>query len=867
MQNIQFFGNVSVVPGDRQYLERPQIDRLLERAIKCPLVTVVAGAGYGKTWAVYSFLQKYDVIAAWIQFSERDNIGLRFWENFTQAIGLISQATAEKLREIGFPETKRQFDRYLVVPGDVIVRDKKYVFVYDDFHLIHDTPVLRFIERSITTPFPNITSLIISRTDPPSNTLPFLSKGLLVSLTEDELRFSRQEMTDYFTMRNIHLSPEDTTRIYHDTEGWAFAINLVGVSLKKRASGVEYGRSFMRINVFNLIEGEVFSVISPSLQKFLVKLSLIDYLPLALLNELAEDKNLPGEMKQISTFIRFDTYLNAYRIHHLFLQFLATKQDILSEEEKRAVYTRAAQWCAENHLNTDALSYYEKAGRYGELMDLVYTLPMAMSDTLTKFLLDILERAPREIYMKVPTFYALYYRALSTLGRFDEAETALRARIEEFEALPSSAFNNRVLRGLYNDMGFTVLLMAPHTKRYDVEIYFRKAAHFASLCGLVLKGPVRSVGLSSYACWVKSEEKGEMEKYINALTAAIPYMVSAMNGCGYGLDDLAKAEFAYYRGDIDNGERFALESLYKAQKRDQYEIENRSLFYLLRIAIAQGDGEKVRGVLRLLDAQLEKQDFLNRYIFYDIVTGWFYAQTGAADKIASWLKNDFEESDLNSLMHGLETLVRIKAYQAEKKYSEMLSLFTAQEGGAERCGLGAFLFGRVGTKAITAVCLFRTGDDSGAIQALEDAYVLAEPNALEMSFVELGKDMCDLAGMALKISSSIPQPWLEKIRNMSAVYAKKQLLAVEHLGRQNPAPGIILNTREKRILHSLSQGLTREEIARENRLTLGMVKAYISGLYQKLGAVNRANAVRIATSLGLLKPPDDKGRGKSMFGG
>ena len=44
-----FHSNVSFVQGNQVYLERPQIDSLLEKAVKNPLVTVVAGAGYGKT--------------------------------------------------------------------------------------------------------------------------------------------------------------------------------------------------------------------------------------------------------------------------------------------------------------------------------------------------------------------------------------------------------------------------------------------------------------------------------------------------------------------------------------------------------------------------------------------------------------------------------------------------------------------------------------------------------------------------------------------------------------------------------------------------------------------------------------------------
>jgi LuxR family maltose regulon positive regulatory protein len=54
------------------------------------------------------------------------------------------------------------------------------------------------------------------------------------------------------------------------------------------------------------------------------------------------------------------------------------------------------------------------------------------------------------------------------------------------------------------------------------------------------------------------------------------------------------------------------------------------------------------------------------------------------------------------------------------------------------------------------------------------------------------------------------------------------------------------------VLTELSQGLTREEIAGHLSLSVNTVKSVIRSVYNKLGAVNRADAVRIATSLGLL---------------
>ncbi|MDR1898900.1 MAG: helix-turn-helix transcriptional regulator, partial [Treponema sp.] len=152
--------NVSLLPGNQIYLERPQIDRLLEQAVQNPVVIVCAGAGYGKTHAVYSFVQKYNVLTSWMQLSERDNIGERFWENFIATVTLVNKKAAVQLEKMEFPGTDRQFERYLTIPEVGAKEDGRVIFVYDDFHLVSDKTVLRFMERSITSPFPNITSIL-----------------------------------------------------------------------------------------------------------------------------------------------------------------------------------------------------------------------------------------------------------------------------------------------------------------------------------------------------------------------------------------------------------------------------------------------------------------------------------------------------------------------------------------------------------------------------------------------------------------------------------------------------------------------------------------------------------------------------------
>jgi LuxR family maltose regulon positive regulatory protein len=150
-------------------------------------------------------------------------------------------------------------------------------------------------------------------------------------------------------------------------------------------------------------------------------------------------------------------------------------------------------------------------------------------------------------------------------------------------------------------------------------------------------------------------------------------------------------------------------------------------------------------------------------------------------------------------------------------------------------------------------------DTQAAFRDLEAAWELAKNNELFMPFAERGKDMRALAGAAIRAGSlSIPKDVLEKIQRSSALYAKNLLaVSVKLESRTQAGPGRrgsgkLLSPREIDILTGLSQGLTREETARVRSLSINTVKSITRSIFFKLGAVNRADAIRIATELGLL---------------
>jgi LuxR family maltose regulon positive regulatory protein len=254
------------------------------------------------------------------------------------------------------------------------------------------------------------------------------------------------------------------------------------------------------------------------------------------------------------------------------------------------------------------------------------------------------------------------------------------------------------------------------------------------------------------------------------------------------------------------------------------------------------------------EALFEKEDYPTRFITYDILAGWCYAHMGQTDKLAPWIKSDFEESDLNSIVFGLEILVKAKYHFAEKRCPAALAVL---ETWGTRNSLWDFVLGRIEKKVLEAVCYYQLRDKEAAYTALKTAYALALPNAISMPVTELGKDMRTLAEAALKDNApGLSRNWLERVHLDAASYAKKFFAVTEHYRSASPrhgdGQGLNLSHREQEVLTSLSQGMTQEEIASQSSLSVNTVKSIIRSIYGKLGAVNKADAVRIAVSRGLV---------------
>jgi LuxR family maltose regulon positive regulatory protein len=833
---------------DQQLLKRDRIDQLLTRALlSCFIVVVTAGAGYGKTRAVNGFLRRRGEDRLAMQLSERDNLPARFWENFTHTVGRYNPQLGARLVSLGFPSISLM-EQYREIVEDELSRAKGYILALDDFHNLTNPEVLGFFNAAIARPHGKISLIIVSRTEPALNLMPSIMKGQVAFITEDELRFTRQETSDFFKKIGVSLTADTLAAVCADTDGWAFSVNLVGMSLTK-ANNARYVRSAMKSNVFKLMDAEVFSVASPRLQHFLVRLSLIEFLSVDLVRALAGDEGLIAELAAACSFIRYDSYLDAYRIHRLLLDFLAKRQGMLSEEEKRETWHTAARWCMDNGHKIDAVAYFEKAGDYAGIADFItHGFPQQIPPASAQFLLRVFEDAPPGAFEGVLIHPVLHMRILLSLSRIEDAVALAQKVVRAYEAMPVSRASCRVLCSAYIALAVASWMRAPVTDVYDFDYFFERDSHYFKLFPYEFSGAAASQTVSAYASMVGTARAGAFEEYLGAMERSAPIATACLNGNMAGLDTLAAGELLFYKADLKSAEIKLKTAFAEAEKHRQHDIRNRALSYLLRIYLASGKYESASWAIKQLEAQLSREAYHERQLTYDIVIGRYYILIGSTDFVASWLGEEIEESAFGEYVMDFANLMKALLLYTGERYEELLN-FAQSETRVKR-----FLLGRIELKVLEALCHYQMNNRAPAFEALECAYRLSQSNGFLMPFVEQGKHMRTLTAAARKSGlRAIPDDWLDDVNQRASVYAKRlNLVAGEYRNANGLSGDARLSALESKVLGALVDGLSRSEIAAQLNLSINTVKTVINMVYLKLGAKGSAEAIRIAVERKLL---------------
>jgi ATP/maltotriose-dependent transcriptional regulator MalT/DNA-binding SARP family transcriptional activator len=160
--------------------------------------------------------------------------------------------------------------------------------VFDDVHLVDDSPDVRHILRELLARGPERMSFIFaSRREPPIRLARLRALGEVAELGTDDLRFDATETERLFRETYaMRLEPSVLTELRRRTEGWAASLQLVRAALHDRDPGQV--RAFISSlsgaegHLYEYLAEEVVGELPADLQQFLMRTSLLETVDLLL---------------------------------------------------------------------------------------------------------------------------------------------------------------------------------------------------------------------------------------------------------------------------------------------------------------------------------------------------------------------------------------------------------------------------------------------------------------------------------------------------------------------------------------------------------------------------------------------------------
>jgi ATP/maltotriose-dependent transcriptional regulator MalT/DNA-binding SARP family transcriptional activator len=270
-------------------------DRLLEWLsvkIHRRAVLILAEAGYGKTTLLADFTRRTRVRVLWYRLDAGDRDWVGFLAYLVAAIRLhlpnFGGGTTSLLRETATSAPPREVvvDTFLRELGELA--SDATALVFDDFHLVDDSPDVRYVVRELLARGPErLTLVFASRREPPLRLARLRALGEVAALGTDDLRFDADETERLFRETyEMRLEPSLVAELTRRTEGWAASLQLVRTAIHDRDP--TQVRAFISSlsgaegHLYDYLAEEVVGDLDPELQAFLMRSSLLETVDLPL---------------------------------------------------------------------------------------------------------------------------------------------------------------------------------------------------------------------------------------------------------------------------------------------------------------------------------------------------------------------------------------------------------------------------------------------------------------------------------------------------------------------------------------------------------------------------------------------------------
>jgi len=275
-----------LVPRRRRgFVSRRRLLDFLHRHLERRLSLIIAPAGYGKTALLIDFaheVRAQGVPVCWLTL-DRDDMDVRtFLEHLILALQQqfprVGQQTAQLLRQVDDAAREHRALATALCNEVVSLADEFFLLVLDDYHVVHNAPVVNSVVDVLLERMPEGCRIMIGgRMIPTRLDLVRLAARLEVAgLGAIDLRFTAREAAELIrAQQGVDIHPREAERVVRHAEGWVTAILLSLHSQESvRFASLATAKSRQE-PLFDYLARKVFDHIEPSLQQFLLESAVL----------------------------------------------------------------------------------------------------------------------------------------------------------------------------------------------------------------------------------------------------------------------------------------------------------------------------------------------------------------------------------------------------------------------------------------------------------------------------------------------------------------------------------------------------------------------------------------------------------------
>lgn len=841
------------------------------------LTLVSAPAGYGKTTLITEWLKTLDREHAWLSIDAGDNNPQRFFTYLVAALQTIDNEFGEEIGNLlRSPQLPDPETIAALLINQIIDKNKPYVLVLDDYHLITNEYLHRTLEFIIENSPLILHLVIVTRHDPLLPLGKWRARNQLTELRINDLRFTEQEVEVFFA-QTMQLSLKETHifSLKKRTEGWIAGLQLAALSLRGRGEqGVDdFIEEFSGSHryVIDYLFAEVLLLQKAEIKDFLCNTAVLGRMCASLCDVLMDrndSKNILLSLEQTNLFlIPLDEKRQWYRYHHLFADFLRTE---LEENQENSLHQKASQWFEAQGYKNEAIEHSLAAG---DLDNAVRQIKEQTNSSLINgelyTIIGWLDSLPENLvqndsklcsykacahFLVAQIDKALYY--INTFRQLNKVDRLNDGRVKALEAWFANIHEDKRTIELATE---AIDLMADQDLGIKIFALVALAQAQRNIGNLTESGVAFSEALNissneRYSLTVCTVSMDLVYNYYiqGNLKEAIQLCIDNLEGKFTGNKPLPEAgilniplsQFYYETNRLKLAEETVLKAIEACRKMAMSKIfGGEAERTLARIRFLQGYPEEALTILQEGLERVKASGLPVAVLSFEATQADLMLRMGKVHWVEQWIKR----SGL-SLEGGITSLkeqpyfVYVKFLFTQKLWAEAQALLAKLEEFSRDQRKGRLMSILI-LKAILKNVL---GDTDEAKTSLREAVSIAAPQNFRRSILEEGEQVLNMLPLVQDTAPEFVAGLIEDfhLELKSAPVAAKSK-AVSWLIEP-------LSEREIEVLRLVAAGLSNADITRKLYISLGTVKWHLNHIFAKMGVKNRTQAINKAKDIDII---------------